>query len=234
MGGRILFVLTSQSDLGSTGNKTGWYLPEVAHPYEVFTKAGYKCDFISPKGGAAPMDPGSAEAFKTDAVCTAFLADKTAMDLVNTTKTFDQVSASDYCVIFYAGGHGPMWDLPDNHDIAKLATQIYEKDGIVSAVCHGTVGLVPVKLSSGELLLKGQTVTSFSNSEEDTVQLSKAMPFMLETRLKELGASYDKADGDFQPKVCVSGRIVTGQNPASATLMAETIVDMLKKGAAKK
>ncbi|KAL8591341.1 hypothetical protein ACOMHN_052607 [Nucella lapillus] len=227
---KVLFVLTSHAKLGETGKKTGWYLPEVAHPYEVFKNAGYTCDFISPKGGPAPMDPGSAKAFKDDEVCKKLLADQTVMAQINKTKTSNQVSASDYQVIFYAGGHGPMWDLPHATDIAQLCTQIYEKGGIVSAVCHGTVGLVEVKASvgGGELLLKGKTVTAFSNSEEDLVQLSQYMPFMLETRLKELDAIYEKASGDFQPKVCVSGRIVTGQNPASATPLAVKIVELLK------
>ncbi|XP_076461618.1 uncharacterized protein LOC143294078 [Babylonia areolata] len=225
MGGKVLIVLTSHDALGNTGKKTGWYLPEVAHPYEVFQKNGYTCDFISPKGGEAPMDPGSLEAFKDDAVCKRFLADEAVMAQVKNTKTPDQVSASEYNVIFYAGGHGPMYDLPDNTPIANLAAQVYENGGIVSAVCHGTVGLIPVKLSNGDPIVKGQKVTSFSNSEEDAVQLSSAMPFMLETRLKELGAIYE-AVANFQTNVCVSGRIITGQNPASATPLAENIVEM--------
>nr|KAG5696018.1 hypothetical protein BaRGS_013924 [Batillaria attramentaria] len=226
MGRKVLVVLTSHGQLGTTGKPTGWYLPEVAHPYYVFKAAGYSITFISPKGGKAPMDPGSGEAFKDDPICQQFLADKEVMNQINNTLTAAQVSASDFDVVFYAGGHGPMYDLPDNSAIAALATQVYEKGGILSAVCHGTVGFVPVKLSNGDSVLKGQAVTSFSNSEEEAVNLTEAMPFLLETRLKKLGANYTAAP-NFQPHVVVSGRLVTGQNPASATGTAESVVKLL-------
>lgn len=225
MGRKVLIVLTSHGQMGNTGKPTGWYLPEVAHPYHVFKVAGYSCTFISPKGGKAPMDPSSAEAFKDDKICQEFLANKEVMGLIDNTLTAAKVSG-DFDVVFYAGGHGPMFDIPEDLAIAALATQVYEKGGILAAVCHGTVGLVPVKLSNGDSVLKGQCVTSFSNSEEDAVDLSSAMPFMLETRLKELGANYSAA-ANWQEHVVVSGRIVTGQNPASATATGEGVVKVL-------
>ncbi|XP_013416470.1 glyoxalase 3 [Lingula anatina] len=224
---KALFVLTSCSEIKTVGMKTGWYLPEVAHPYEVFTKAGVQVDFVSPNGGMAPMDPGSAEAFKDDAVCKAFLANETAMDAIANTKTPAQVTPGEYKIIFYAGGHGPMFDLPDNVEIAKLATAVYEAEGAVGAVCHGTVGLIPVKLSSGELLIKGLKLTSFTDAEEKAVNLDGAMPFLLETRLKELEAVFEGAD-NFACNVQVSRRVVTGQNPASATKTAEELLKVAK------
>lgn len=222
----VLFILTSHDQLGNTGNKTGWYLPEVAHPYHVLKKAGHNIAFVSPKGGKAPMDPGSGEEFKDDQICKDFLADKAAMDLIDNTKLPTQVNASDYKAIFYAGGHGPMFDLPDNQDIAKLAVSIYENGGIVSAVCHGPVGLVPLKLSSGEHLIKGKKVTSFTNSEEEAVQLMSVMPFPLETKLTALGGNFIAAD-NFKANVQVDGRLITGQNPASATPVGEELVKQL-------
>lgn len=222
----ILFVVTSHDKLGKTDKKTGWYLPEVAHPYHVLKKAGHNITFISPKGGKAPMDPGSGDAYKDDPICKEFLANKDVMSLINNTKTPAQVKASDYKAIFYAGGHGPMFDLPENQAIAKLAVAIYESGGIVSAVCHGPVGLVPLKLSNGQHLIKGKKVTCFTNKEEDAVQLSAEMPFMLETKLRELGGKFVAADL-WQANVQVDNRVITGQNPASATPVGEELVKLL-------
>lgn len=222
---KVLTVVTSHGDLGNTGNKTGWYLPEVSHPNEVFTKAGFEVDFVSPKGGDAPMDPGSAEAFKEDPVSQAFL--KSGAEKLKTTMKPSDVDISKYKVIFYAGGHGPMFDLPKNEEIAKLCAKAYEGGAVVCAVCHGTVGLVPVKLSNGESIVKGQTITSFTNAEEEFVKLTEAMPFLLETKLKDLGGNFVGAE-NFQVNVQTSGRIVTGQNPPSAGPMAEKVVSLVK------
>ncbi|XP_046554756.1 glutathione-independent glyoxalase hsp3102-like [Haliotis rubra] len=224
---KVLLVVTNHDQLGNTGKKTGWYLPEVAHPYDVFKKAGHDIVFVSPRGGKAPLDPGSYEAFKDDPVCKALLEDKTVMSQLDNTKSPSQVNASEFKVIFYAGGHGPMFDLPQCDAIGKLGAQIYQSGGIVSAVCHGTVGLIPIRLDNGDSILKGQTVTSFTNAEEEAVKLMEAMPFPLETRLKEYGAKFVGMD-NFAPNVQVSGRIVTGQNPASATPTAESILKQLR------
>lgn len=223
---KIICVVTNHDQLGSSGNKTGWYLPEVAHPYEVLTKAGFQVTFVSPKGGKAPMDPGSGEAFKDDPICQAFL--KNDVKKLDSTLKPSDVKPGEYKALFYAGGHGPMFDLPNNEEIAKLAGAIYENGGVLSAVCHGTVGFLPIKLSSGEPLLKGQTVTSFTDAEEAAVNLVEQMPFLLETELKKNGATFTSAD-NFKPHVVVSGRLVTGQNPASATPMAEKLVEVIKK-----
>lgn len=225
MGGKIIFIVTSNSKLGGTDKKTGWYLPEVAHPYEVLTKAGYEIVFVSPKGGKSPMDVGSGESFKDDKVCQEFL--KNHGDQLDKTLKATDVNPADFKGLFYAGGHGPMFDLPGAKDIAELGAKIYEQGGVLGAVCHGTVGLVPVKLTNGESILKGQTVTSFTNAEEDAVQLSSEMPFMLETKLKELGAKFVGAE-NWACNVQISGRIVTGQNPASATKVGEEMASLIK------
>ncbi|WAQ97481.1 HSP31-like protein [Mya arenaria] len=220
---KVLFVVTNHSKLGNSDKKTGWYLPEAAHPYKVLTSAGYHVDFLSPKGGKAPMDPGSADAFKDDPDCTTFLKEHASK--MDTTLAPSAVKAGDYKGLFYVGGHGPMFDLPGDVATAKLAADIYEQGGILGAVCHGTVGFVPIKVS-GKPLVKDKTVTSFTNAEEDAVNLSKDMPFMLETKLKELGAKFVGADL-WASNVQVSGRLVTGQNPASASATAEKMVELL-------
>lgn len=138
----------------------------------------------------------------------------------------DQINPADYAAILYVGGHGPMWDTPDNQALQRIAAQIYESDGIVAAVCHGPCGIVNVKLSNGKYLIEGKEVTGFSNAEEEAVGLTKVMPFLLETRMKERGARYHAA-ANWQANVVVSERLVTGQNPASATPLGEAIAKLL-------
>ncbi|XP_067671883.1 uncharacterized protein [Haliotis asinina] len=225
---KVLFVVTNHDQLGDTGKKTGWYLPEVAHPYDIFKRAGHDIVFVSPTGGKAPMDPSSYEAYKDDPICKLFLEDTNVASQLDNTKSPSQINASEFKVIFYAGGHGPMFDLPQCDAIGKLGARIYQNGGIVSAVCHGTVGLIRIQLDNGENILKGQRVTSFTDAEEIAVDLMEAMPFPLETKLKEYGAVFVGVD-NFAPNVQVSGRIVTGQNPASATSTAESVISVLKQ-----
>jgi len=222
---KIIFVVSNHLELGTTGKKTGWYLPECAHPYEEVSNAGIEVVFISPKGGKAPMDESSGVAFKDDAICQKFL--KNIGSKLDHTLTAKDVKASDFQALFFVGGHGPMFDMPNATDIAELAAAIYNNGGILSAVCHGPVGFCPIKIK-GEPLVKGHTVTCFTNSEEDAMNLSSQMPFMLETRLVEQGAKFEKA-ADWQPCVKVSGRVITGQNPASATGVGQELVKALKK-----
>ncbi|KAL3876722.1 hypothetical protein ACJMK2_034524 [Sinanodonta woodiana] len=221
---KVIIVVTNHDQLGT--GKTGWYLPEVAHPHHVFTKAGYEVTFVSPKGGKAPMDPSSEEAFKSDPICQEFLK-STAKKLENTVSPAS-VKPSDFKGLMYAGGHGPMFDMPTAKNVADLALTIYDKGGVLGAVCHGTVGFVPIKLKNGSPLVKGANVTCFTNSEEEAVKLVEAMPFLLETKLRELGANFVAAE-NFKANVQVSGRLVSGQNPASSTPMAEEMVKLMNK-----
>ncbi|KAH9502528.1 plasma membrane heat shock protein [Bulinus truncatus] len=143
MGKKILIVLTSADKIPATGKPTGWYLPELAHPYKELIDAGFTdIDAISPKGGKSPLDTSSIEAFKDDAACQWFQKDAKAQSLVNNTKTPSQITASDYSAVLYPGGHGPMFDLATDQTIAKITAQIYEKGGVVAAVCHGPAGLL--------------------------------------------------------------------------------------------
>ncbi|QYO63713.1 type 1 glutamine amidotransferase domain-containing protein [Leptolyngbya sp. 7M] len=224
MSQKILIVLTSHHTLGDTGQETGFYLPEVSHPVDVFERAGLTVEYVSPKGGKAPMtgidrsDPLNAE----------FLDNPQKMAQVENTLHPTQVNPSEYAAIFYAGGHGTMWDFPDNQELAGIAAQIYGQGGVVGAVCHGPAALVNIQLANQDYLVAGKVVTGFTNEEEVEVGLAEVVPFLLEDKLKERGALIEKAP-NFQAKVVVSERLVTGQNPASAAGVAEQMVGLLVK-----
>jgi putative intracellular protease/amidase len=224
MNNKVLIVLTNHSELGDTGKKTGFYLSEAAHPYAVFTKAGLEVDFVSPNGGEAPLDPTSYQL--DDSANRAFVENKAVMAQVKDTLSPSEVNPGEYKAILYAGGHGTMWDFPNNQPLANLAATIYEQGGVVGAVCHGPAGLVNVKLANGQYLVFGKAVAAFTNEEEEAVGLSNVVPFLLESALIERGANHTQA-ANFQAHVVVSDRLVTGQNPASATGVAEQMVALL-------
>ncbi|MBD2579144.1 type 1 glutamine amidotransferase domain-containing protein [Oscillatoria sp. FACHB-1406] len=223
MSQKVLIVLTSHDTLGDTGKETGYYLAEVSHPVAVFDRAGIAVDYVSPKGGKAPMTGVELE----DPLNTAFLNNSEKMKQVENTLTPSQVNPADYDAIFYAGGHGTMWDFADNEALASIAANIYDRGGIVAAVCHGPAGLVNIKLSNGDYLVAGKTVAGFTNEEEEATGLTKVVPFLLEDKLTERGATVEKAP-KFEAKVVTSDRLVTGQNPASAGGVGEAIVALLK------
>ncbi|KAJ3107681.1 hypothetical protein HDU96_007832 [Phlyctochytrium bullatum] len=224
----ILFIVTSHSELGSTGKKTGWYLPEVAHPYNILTRAGFNITVASPLGGKTPMDPGSAEAFAKDEECTHFLADATAQKKLNESLVLSTIDPSQFAAVVYPGGHGPMYDLATDATSHSIAAKIYEAGGVVAAVCHGPAGIVNVKLSNGDYLIKGKKVTGFSNHEEDLVQLTPYMPFLLETSLNtNSGGHFSKAEQPWAAHVVVDGKVITGQNPASSAPLAEAVIKAL-------
>lgn len=230
MSNKILFVLTSHGQLGDTGNETGYFLSEVSHPYQLLVKRGFEVDFVSPGGGEPPMDPKSRDLDDPDNQ--AFLEDTQAQEKLRHSKRPAQVQADDYAAIYYAGGHGAMWDLPDDAALAKLAARIYEQGGVVSAVCHGPAGLLNIRLSNGLGLIEGAQVACFTDKEEQAVRLEDVVPFLLESRMKSLGAEHTKATGDFRSHVVVSERLVTGQNPASAKGVAEAVAALLHDQAA--
>ncbi len=220
---KVLIVLTSHDTLGNTGKETGFYLPEVTHPEAAFEQAGFSIDYVSPKGGKAPMIGVDLE----DPLNQAFLENATKVSQVETTLTPAQIDPTKYDAIFYAGGHGTMWDFPENQELAAIASTIYEQGGVVGAVCHGPAGLANIKLSNGDYLVSGKTVAGFTNEEEAAVSLSEVVPFFLEEMLTDRGATHTKA-ANFQPHVVVSARLVTGQNPASAAGVGEQMVKLLK------
>lgn len=220
---KVLFVLTSHDHKGS--KPSGFFLSEVTHPHLVLTNAGYEIDFVSPKGGKAPVDPDSLD-FE-DAINAKFWNNPGLRGATESTKSPSDVAAADYAGIFFAGGHGAMWDLPDDAALADITSNIYERGGIVGAVCHGPAALVNVKRNDGSYLIKNMYVAAFTNDEEREVGLEGVVPFMLADRLKQRGAFHDFAP-NWQIKVCVSGRLVTGQNPASATRVGDAMLTMLQ------
>jgi putative intracellular protease/amidase len=221
---KVLFVLTSHEQLGSTGKSTGYFLGEAAHPYEVLTKAGYTVEFASPKGGMAPADSKSLKF--DDEINKRLWNDPTFQKGVAHTIKASKIDPSQYEAILFVGGHGAMWDFPGNEDLAKAAGQIYDRGGVVAAVCHGPAGLLDIKLANGQYLLVGKDVAGFTNDEEKAVELEKVVPFLLADKMEERGAKHLGA-ANFQPKVVVSERLVTGQNPASATGVGEAMVKLL-------
>ncbi|VVU99323.1 type 1 glutamine amidotransferase domain-containing protein [Mesonia oceanica] len=221
---KILFVVTSHDQKGSTGTKTGYYLSEVSHPWEVLHSAGYEIDFVSPKGGKAPVDGFNMD----DAINKKFWDNTAYRNKVENTLKPSEVNPKEYVAIHYAGGHGTMWDFADNEAIAEIARQIYENNGVVSAVCHGPAGLVNIKLSNGKYLVDGKKVNAFTNEEEVAVKLENVVPFLLENKLIERGAIFEKS-GLWQKHVTVDQRLVTGQNPQSAAGVGEATLNEIKQ-----
>ena len=220
---KVLFVLTSHDRKGT--KPSGYFLSEVTHPHHVLASAGFAIDFVSPKGGKAPADPDGFDL--KDPINAKFWNDPALRSAVENTKTPSQVRAQDYAAIFYAGGHGTLWDFPDNRELAQLAAQLYERGGVIGAVCHGPAALVNIQLSNGRYLVAGKDVSAFTNDEERAVELDQVIPFFLADRLVERGARHHPAPL-WQSKVVVSERLVTGQNPASATGVGEALVQLLE------
>ncbi|MCU7727860.1 nuclear transport factor 2 family protein [Actinoplanes sp. KI2] len=220
--GKILIALTSHAELGASGRATGFYVAEAAHPWRVFTDAGYAVDLVSVRGGEPPRDGED----RADPVQAAFLDDPHIAAQLAATPTPDEVDGADYAAILYAGGHGTMWDFPGSAALATLGRTVYERGGVVGAVCHGPAALVDLRLSDGSLLVAGRDVAAFTDSEERAVGLTDVVPFPLQTRLIERGARHTGAP-DFQPWVVRDGRLVTGQNPASAAGVAAAMLHAL-------
>lgn len=221
---KILIVVTNHGKLGDTGEPTGYYLSEVAHPWHVFREAGYTVDFASPKGGFAPMDPRSFDL--EDATNRTFWETLEAVQALAQTKKLGEIDPQNYAAIFFAGGHGTMWDFP-SESVGKKLMAFYGKGKPVGAVCHGPAALLFARHDDGTLLIDGRKVGGFTNEEEKAVGLQQAVPFLLESKLKEGGADFHQG-GKFEQHVSVSGHLVTGQNPASATAAAEEIVRLLQ------
>jgi putative intracellular protease/amidase len=227
MSKKALIVVTSHDRLGNTGKPTGYYLPEVTHPYYAMLDAGIEVDVASPSGGEAPMDPSSGD--RKDPSNARFLDSAADREKVARTIALADVEPSGYDAILFAGGHGTMWDFRENRDVQRLAAAIHQKGGVVAAVCHGPAALVDVTLSSGDYLVAGKRVTGFSNAEEEAAKLTNVVPFLLESVMVERGGRYEKADGLWKEHVVTDGRLVTGQNPASAGGVGREVARLLSE-----
>ena len=218
----ILMVLTSHDKLGDTGKKTGFWLEEFAAPYYAFLDAGVNITIASPAGGQPPLDPSSDTPDAQTKDTKRFKEDSEAQERLATTKKLADMKAEDFDSVFYPGGHGPMWDLAvDKNSIALIETFI-KQDKPVAFVCHSPAALKNVKVD-GEYLVKGKTVTGFSNTEEEGVQLTDVVPFLLEDVLKANGGNYEKGT-DWESFVVEDGLLITGQNPASSEEAAKRLM----------
>jgi putative intracellular protease/amidase len=224
----VLFVLTSHGTKGSTGQATGYYLGEVTHPLEELEKAGIPVAFASIQGGEPPVDGLDL----TDAVNARYWNDPKFRDAVKTTQRLGDVDPSRYSGIFFAGGHGAVWDFPTSDAVQRTTRAIYEAGGVVGAVCHGPAALVNVTLSDGSYLVAGKRVSAFTDDEERAVKLENVVPFLLASTLVQRGAKHEAAP-NWTAKVVVDGRLVTGQNPQSAAGVGAALRELLVGAAAR-
>ncbi|MGP5066610.1 type 1 glutamine amidotransferase domain-containing protein [Psychrobacter alimentarius] len=222
----ILMVLTSHDRLGDTGKKTGFWLEEFAAPYYAFIDAGVNVTLASPAGGQPPLDPSSDTADAQTKDTKRFKEDAKAQEHLANTEKLADMKAEDFDSVFYPGGHGPLWDLAVDKNSINLIETFVTQDKPVAFVCHSPAALKNVKIN-GEYLVKGKTVTGFSNSEEEAVSLTDVVPFLVEDALKDNGGNYEKA-GDWESFVVEDGLLITGQNPASSEETAKRLMAKLK------
>lgn len=223
---RALIVLTSHSQMGDTDEKTGFWLSELTHPYYAIVDRGIDVDIVSIQGGETPVDPRSWD--EDDKLNVRFMATPELTILLKNSPSLDDIDPSHYQAIVFAGGHGTMWDFPDDPDVQDKAATIYEQGGIVAAICHGPAALLNLKLSDDSLLISDKRVAAFSNAEEDAVQLTDIVPFLLQDELIINGAHYIEQPA-WTANVVIDGRLVTGQNPQSAAGVGEAVCELLKK-----
>jgi len=223
---KILMVLTSHDQLGNTGKKTGFWLEEFAAPYYAFTDAGAQVVLASPAGGQPPLDPKSDLPDFQTALTHRFKADPAAQQALAHTVELDSINPADFDTVFYPGGHGPLWDLAESATSIQLIETFERAGKPVGFVCHAPGALRHVKAANGEPLVKGRRVTGFTNTEEDAVELSDVVPFLIEDEFKAQGGLYEKG-ADWAPYIVVDGHLVTGQNPASSEGVALALLKLL-------
>ncbi|MEQ1529567.1 MAG: type 1 glutamine amidotransferase domain-containing protein [Methylococcales bacterium] len=224
---KILVVVTGFEKYPNLDRATGLWLGEAVHFVKKVEEAGFIVDFVSPKGGYTPIDPHSLA--MAEPVDWQWYQDKTFMNRLGATLKPSEVKPDHYIAVYYAGGHGVIWDFPDNPELQAISRHIYENGGFVTSVCHGAVGLLNIKLSDGELLVKGKTVTGFSNEEEQLVGLDQVVPYLTETELTVRGAVYKKAGQPWAAFAVADHRLITGQNPASGAAVADLLIAELRK-----
>lgn len=225
---RILIVVTSHEILGDTGRATGFHWEELATPYWLFRDAGFEVTLASIRAGVAPQDPSS---FKDDPAARSasvqrFVDNSAAMAALRGTPAVAELDAGDYAAVFLPGGHGTMWDFPTSEPLARLLGKAFDRGAVIGAVCHGPAGLVAAKRADGQPIVSGRRVNAFTDAEERAIQADAIMPFLLESRLRELGARFESGP-DFEPYVVRDGNLVTGQNPRSALMVAQQMLAAL-------
>lgn len=223
---KILVVTTNVSKCPNLERATGLWLGEAVHFVDAIQKEGHQIDYVSPKGGYTPIDPHSLQSDQMTELDWKYYEDQTFMDKLGTTLAAAEVNAENYDAIYYTGGHGVMWDYPENESLQKIASTIYQNGGIVSAVCHGSAGLVNIKDVSGQPLIANKKVSGFTNTEEAALGLENTVPFLTEDALVSKGANYVKGD-DWAAFAVADNRVVTGQNPASGGTVAAEVLAVL-------
>jgi putative intracellular protease/amidase len=226
---KILIVVTSISMYESGKLETGLWLSELTHMYHLAKEQGYEITIASPKGGNTPIDPESLKPMVLDKMTKEYWADSSFRELLKHTKSLTEVEAQNFDVVYLAGGHGTMYDFPNDTILQNIIRKQYESGKIVSAVCHGVGGLLNVKLSNGEYLIKDKTITGFNWFEETLARRKKEVPFNLENSLKERKSNYKKAFIPMTSKVIVDGNLITGQNPFSSKEIAKAVMQQQKK-----
>lgn len=225
---KILMVLTSHDELGTTGKKTGFWLEELAAPYYAFLDAGAEITLASPKGGQPPLDPKSDEPDSQTDETRRFHADSAAQAVLASTVKLDTIDQAAFDAVFYPGGHGPLWDLANDKHSISLIEQTLQAGKPVALVCHAPGVLRDVKNADGTPLVKGKKVTGFTNSEEEGVGLTEVVPFLVEDVLKQNGGLYSRGD-DWQSYTVQDGLLITGQNPGSSAETAKVLLASLAK-----
>jgi putative intracellular protease/amidase len=225
---KILVIVTNVDEYEKVGIRTGLWLGELTHFWDVVEQDGYTMDIASPAGGKVPIDPESLSHEVLAELGTGkHYTDREYMDLLEDTRRISDVNLDDYDAIYLTGGHGVMFDFPQSRELEDLMARFYETGRVVSTVCHGATGLLNVTLSNGEPLIRGKRVTGFSWPEEELADRAEAVPYSLQDELKKLGADYTTAKRPFDTYVVEDGRLITGQNPGSARAVAEAVVRQL-------
>lgn len=222
---KVLFVLTSHDELGNTGLKTGFWTEELAAPFYALFDEGVEITLASPKGGQPPIDPKSEDPSSQTYATRRMDKDEVLKEKLKNTNKLSEVKSEDFDAVFYPGGHGPLWDLAEDKFSQQLIVNFYNNGKPVAFVCHAPGVLKDVKIN-GEYLVKGKNVTGFTNTEEDAVQLTDVVPFLVEDMLKKNGGEYSKVE-DWSPYAVVDGRLITGQNPASSEKVAEELLKLI-------
>ncbi|WP_029292615.1 type 1 glutamine amidotransferase domain-containing protein [Chryseobacterium hispalense] len=225
MSKKVLFVLTSHDELGNTGHKTGFWTEELAAPYYALSDKGVEITLASPKGGQPPIDPKSEDPSSQTDATRRMDDDQVLKDKLKNTHQLSEVKSEDFDAVFYPGGHGPLWDLAEDKVSQQLIVDFYSSDKPVAFVCHAPGVLKDVKID-GEYLVKDKNVTGFTNTEEEAVQLTDVVPFLVEDMLKKNGGVYSKIE-DWSPYAIADGRLVTGQNPASSEKVAKELLKLI-------
>ncbi len=226
---KILIVVTSVNMYQNSNLETGLWVSELTHIYQGAQEHGYEVTIASPKGGVTPIDPESLKPIVRDKISESYWADSSFRELLQNTKSLEEVSNKQFDCVYLAGGHGTMYDFPDDSTLQSIIRTHYEKNKIISAICHGVGGLLNVKLSNGDYLIKGKTITGFNWFEESLARRKKQVPFNLEAALKERKSNYKKAFIPMTSKVLVDDNLITGQNPFSSKEMAKVVMRQLEK-----